>query len=159
MEHPTLISQLLKGTLRSQPCRGRPRVKQHICVCSTFAGLGRFTESLTEEMSESSTATISAGLSILGHSPRYCVTYFVILISQFITAKLLCLDFGCFFPPLGEHVWSWGISESIGGHGEREETAGWPWRMDRQHDSCMLILPDKIRSLLMLTYCGFSELD
>ncbi len=72
-EHPTLKSQLLKGTLRSQPCRGRPRVKQPICVCSTFAGSGLFIESLTEEMSESSTATTSAGLSILGPSPRYGV--------------------------------------------------------------------------------------
>lgn len=159
MEHPTLISQLLKGTLRSQPCRGRPRVKQHICVRSTFAGLGRFTESLTEEMSESSTATISAGLSILGHSPRYCVTYFVILISQFITDKLLCLHFMCFFSPqvntfgVGELVRVLEDMESVkrlqAGHGE------WTDSMTPVCSFYLIIFG----SLLMLTYCGFSELD
>lgn len=43
--------------------------------------------------------------------------------------------------PLGEHVWSGRAGESPGGHGQCEEAAGWPWRVDRQHDTCMLFEP------------------
>lgn len=73
-EHDTVKSQLQRGALGSQPWRGWPWVKKLVCVCSTFAGSGLFTELLTEEMSESSIATTSAGHSIPGPSPRYWAT-------------------------------------------------------------------------------------
>lgn len=57
------------------------------------------------------------------------------------------------FPP-GEHFWSRRTSKSIGGHGECEETAGWPWRVDRQHGSCMLIPPVNKCSLIIQTLYG-----
>lgn len=48
--------------------------------------------------------------------------------------------------PSGEHFWSRGTRPSPGGHGQREETAGWPWRVDGQHGSRMLkILLDKLQ--------------
>lgn len=110
-EHPTLGSQLLKGTLRSQLCRRRPGVKMPICVCSTFAGSGPFIGSLTGEMSESSTATTSAGLSIPGPSPRYWPTEaFLQWLGLSVCVNHLSMICPCAFPP---QVNTFGVGELV----------------------------------------------
>lgn len=51
-------------------------------------------------------------------------------------------------PPQGEHFRSRRTRPSSGGHGQREATAGWPWRVDRQHGSRTLKILMNIQQLI-----------